>query len=97
LGVQLQVNLTRFYGVFAPYCNYRAQVRPAERGKGNNTKESDEPQSSVERRASMTWVQRLKLVFHTDIATCRQAVGWSGSCPKHSLRSRGKHSLASKT
>ena len=58
-----RVNLTRFHGVFAPNSKHRALVTPAKRGKGNKVKVLDEPQTLAERRASMTWAQRLKRVF----------------------------------
>ena len=47
-------------------------LKPARRGKGNKAKVSDEPQTPAERRASMTWAQRLKRVFHIDIGKCRE-------------------------
>ena len=58
-------NLTRFHGVFAPNSKHRALVTPAKRGKGNKPKVPDEGQEKtpVERRAAMTWAQRLKRVF----------------------------------
>lgn len=62
-----RVNLTRFHGVFAPNSKHRALVTPAQRGRGNKTRVSDEPQTPTERRASMTWAQRLKRVFTIDI------------------------------
>jgi hypothetical protein len=70
-----RVNLTRFHGVFAPNSQHRAQVTPARRGKGDQGKVSDEPQTPAERRASMSWAQRLKRVFHIDIETCRECGG----------------------
>jgi hypothetical protein len=68
-----RVNLTRFHGVFAPNSKHRVQVTPAKRGKGKKTKVADEPQepTPAERRASLTWAQRLKRVFNIDIETCR--------------------------
>ena len=45
-------------------------VTPAKRGKGKKSKVSCEPQTPAERRACMTWAQRLKRVFHIDIETC---------------------------
>ena len=67
-----RVNLTRFHGVFAPNSTHRALVTRAKRGKGNKRKLSDALQDprSPERRASMTWAQRLKRVFSIDIETC---------------------------
>jgi hypothetical protein len=52
-------------------------VTPAKRGKGNKPKASDEGQqeSPAERRAGMTWAQRLKRVFNIDIATCHACGG----------------------
>jgi len=50
-------------------------VTPARRGKGNKAKVSDEPPTPAERRASMTWAQRLKWVFNIDIETCAECGG----------------------
>jgi len=72
-----RVNLTRFHGVFAPNSEYRALVMPAKRGKGNK-RHSDrdrEEKTPAERRASMTWVQRLKRIFNIDIETCAMCGG----------------------
>ena len=67
-----RVNLTRFHGVFAPNSKHRIQVTPARRGKGHRRNTADEEQcpSPAERRAAMTWAQRLKRVFNIDIETC---------------------------
>ncbi len=65
-----RVNLTHFHGVFAPNSQHRAWVAPAKRGKGNPARGSDDPQTPAERRASMTWAQRLKRVFNIDIEIC---------------------------
>jgi len=72
-----RVNLTRFHGVFAPNSKHRVLVTPAKRGKGNNTKATDDEQeqTSAERRASMSWAQRLKRVFNIDIETCVECGG----------------------
>jgi ribosomal protein S27E len=70
-----RVNLTRFHGVFAPNSKHRARVTPARRGKGNMCKVPDEPQTPAERRASMTWAQRLKRVFNIDVETCQACGG----------------------
>ncbi len=67
-----RVNLTRFHGVFAPNSKYRARVTPARRGRGGEratTADPEEP-TAVERRAAMTWAQRLKRVFGIDIEIC---------------------------
>ena len=59
-----RVNLTRFHGVFAPNSKYRVRVTPAKRGKRENLNSIDEAvQTLAEKRASMTWAQRLKRVF----------------------------------
>ena len=67
-----RVNLTRYHGVFAPNSGYRARVTPAKRGKGGKHpwNEDSDTQTPAERRASMSWAQRLKRVFGIDIQTC---------------------------
>ena len=72
-----RVNLTRFHGVFAPNSKHRALVTLAKRGKGNKPKAPDEGQEKtpVERRAAMSWAQRLKRVFNIDIETCSACGG----------------------
>ena len=67
-----RVNLTRFHGVFAPNSKHRALVTPARRGRGSKPQAPDEAQdqTQAERRAAMTWAQRLKRVFNIDIETC---------------------------
>jgi hypothetical protein len=64
-----RVNLTRFHGVFAPNSGYRARVTPAKRGTPPSSEDSD-TQTPAERRASMSWAQRLKRAFGIDIQTC---------------------------
>jgi hypothetical protein len=72
-----RVNLTRFHGVFAPNSAHRAQVTRAKRGKGNKARTADAAQDTTpaERRAAMTWAQRLKRVFNIDIETCNSCGG----------------------
>jgi hypothetical protein len=72
-----RVNLTRFHGVFAPNSRYRAMVTPAKRGRGKKTKAANDKQDQTpaERRAAMTWAQRLKRVFNIDIETCGECGG----------------------
>ncbi|MGS6687316.1 hypothetical protein ACVH4F_27950, partial [Klebsiella pneumoniae] len=55
---------------FAPNSRHRALVTPAKRGRGNKVRVADEPATPAQRRASMTWAQRLKRVFNIDIETC---------------------------
>ena len=72
-----RVNLTRFHGVFAPNSAHRARVTPAKRGKGNkaSTADATHDPTPAERRAAMTWAQRLKRVFNIDIETCKTCGG----------------------
>jgi hypothetical protein len=70
-----RVNLTRFHGVFAPNSKHRAQVTPAKRGKAKKIRPPDQDQTSAERRAAMTWAQRLKRVFNIDIEICDKCGG----------------------
>jgi hypothetical protein len=51
------------------------QVTPAKRGKVKRLCPLDEDQTPAERRASMTWAQRLKRVFNIDIETCSECGG----------------------
>jgi hypothetical protein len=73
-----RVNLTRFHGVFAPNSKHRALVTPAKRGKGNKPKTSVESQDQTpaERRAAMTWAQRLKRVFKASASCSRSLPTW---------------------
>jgi len=72
-----RVNLTRYHGIFAPNSSHRARVTPAQRGKGSQLKgPNDSPdQTPTERRAAMTWAQRLKRVFNIDVEACRACGG----------------------
>jgi hypothetical protein len=70
-----RVNLTRFHRVFAPNSRHRARVTPPKRGREYKARVADEPPTPAERRASMTWVQRLKRVFNIHIETCRECSG----------------------
>ena len=72
-----RVNLTRFHGVFAPNSKHRVLVTPARRGRGSKPQAPDEAQDQTpaERRAAMTWAQRLKRVFNIDIETCSECGG----------------------
>jgi hypothetical protein len=66
-----RVNLTRYHGVFAPHSKYRALVAMG----GSKKPASGDKQTPAERRAGMTWAQRLKRVFHIDIETCSECGG----------------------
>lgn len=72
-----RVNLTRFHGVLAPNKQYRARVTPGKRGRGGlvvAAAEAEEP-TAAERRASMTWAQRLRRVFNIDLEICSACGG----------------------
>ena len=79
-----RVNLTRFHGVFAPHSKYRARITPAKQGRGKKVKTSHDAQdlTPAEKRASMTWAQRLKRVFNIDIETCGACGGEVKIIPK---------------
>ena len=62
-----RVNLTRYHGVFAPNHRLRQQATPARRGRRKTEAAGDPPPA---RHVSMTWAQRLKRAFKTDILTC---------------------------
>ena len=75
-----RVNLTRYHGVFAPNSAHRAQITPSQRGRGSkqNTGTSTlmlDDKSFIEKRAAMTWAQRLKRVFNIEIEVCRHCQG----------------------
>lgn len=72
-----RVNLTRFYGVFAPNSKYRARETLAKRGRGGRQAPTADPEerTPAERRAAMTWAQRLKRDFGIDIETCSACGG----------------------
>jgi len=89
-----RVNLTRFHGVFAPNSKHRALVTLAKRGKGNKPKAPDEGQEKtlVERRAAMTWAQRLKRVFMRYILVALMAC--TGRAGPHRDRLTGPPAVA---
>ena len=66
------MNLTRYHGVFALNSAHRARVTKAHRGKGPRAHAAAETgdRTPAERRASMSWAQRLKRVFGIDIEAC---------------------------
>ena len=70
-----KVNLTRFHGVFAPTSKHRTLVTPARRGKGGQRGDQKDDKTAQERRAAMTWAQRLKRVFNIDVKTCTHCGG----------------------
>lgn len=75
-----QLNLTRFFGVFAPDINLRAQVTASQRGKNSPrlVKERNEPPEKPYHARGMSWTQRLKRVFNIEITECEK-------CQKHNV------------
>jgi hypothetical protein len=75
-----RLNLTRFFGVFAPNSNLRAQVTASQRGKNSPriTNQGNEQSDKPYQAKSMTWAQRLKRVFNIDISECEK-------CEKHKI------------
>lgn len=83
-----RVNLTRYFGVFAPHFKHRKLV--VLRGKKEKT-ETDDKQTSptcetqkgekennptpLQKALRLTWAQRLKRVFNIDIETCPKCSG----------------------
>ena len=64
-----RVNLTRFFGVFAPNSQYRLAITQEKKAKPRATSGKGD-KTVKEKRQSMTWAQRLKRVFNIDIETC---------------------------
>ena len=58
-----RAHLTRYHGVFAPNFKHRPRIIPSPVHQS-----AREPHAS--RRALMSWMQRLKRVFHVDIEHC---------------------------
>ena len=70
-----RVNLTRFHGVLAPNHRWRGLVTPARRGKGVKRIAHTEARSPAERHVAMSWAQRLKRFFNSDIEVCGHCGG----------------------
>ncbi len=60
----------RFHSVFAPNSRYRDRVVPGRRAQLGAQEATDDEATLAKRRASMTWVQRLKRVFGIDVEGC---------------------------
>jgi hypothetical protein len=79
-----RLNLTRFFGVFAPNSAFRAQVTASRRGKNSPSlaKEGNEPSEKPYHARAMSWLagtaQRLKRVFNIDINECEK-------CQQHNV------------
>lgn len=69
-----RLNLTRFYGVFAPNSNFRAHVTASQRGKNSPKLLNKGDCQSVKpyHARSMSWALRLKRVFNIDITVCEK-------------------------
>lgn len=66
-----RVNLTRFYGIFAPNSQYRSAIII----KKKRHKSKEETKTEAEQRRAMTWAARLKRAFNSDIQTCEVCGG----------------------
>jgi hypothetical protein len=79
-----RLNLTRFFGVFAPNSNLRAQVTASQRGKNSPKliKQENNQMDKPYHAWSMSWLagtaQRLKRVFNIDITECEK-------CQRHNV------------
>ena len=75
-----RLNLTRFFGVFAPNSNLRAQVTASQRGKNSPRliNEGNEQSNKAYHARGMSWAQRLKRVFNIDINECEK-------CQQHNV------------
>ena len=72
MNKSLKAGRSNYNGVFAPNSRYRGRVTKARWGRGGRrgaTGDAEAP-TPVDRRASMSWAQRLKRVFGIDIETC---------------------------
>ncbi|MGP5761547.1 transposase [Pseudomonas aeruginosa] len=67
-----RAHLTRFHGVFAPNARLRPQVTHVKKRKAQD---ADGERTPAERRAAMTWAQRLKRVFGIDVEQCARCGG----------------------
>ena len=70
-----RANLTGFHGVFEPNSRYRGRAMPGRRGRVSEPESLAEEPTPAERRAPMTWAQRLKRVSGIDAKTCRACGG----------------------
>jgi len=73
-----RVNLTRYHGVFAPNSPYRRLIVPKKVVKESSSDSANDESfihNELERRAKMTWAQRLKRVFDIQINICEHCGG----------------------
>ena len=64
------VNLTRYHGMFASHHSLRGDIVESKDDKEQNSSQVEDIKSAIEKRASMTWAQRLKRVFEIDTKLC---------------------------
>lgn len=69
-----RVNLTRFFGVFAPHFKYRKLVVP-KRDTYKGSEGAEKSLTPTQQSSRITWAQRLKRVFNIDIETCPECKG----------------------
>jgi len=69
-----RVNLTRFFGVFAPNSQYRMTITQEKKAQPRTTSDKGN-KTVIEKRHSMTRAKRLKRVFNIDIETCESCQG----------------------
>jgi hypothetical protein len=69
-----RVNLTRFFGLFAPNSQYRMTIAQEKKAQSRTTSDKGN-KTVIEKRHSMTWAKRLKRVFNIDIETCEACQG----------------------
>ncbi len=67
-----RVNLTRFYGVFAPHAKYRNLVTPTQK---ELVEQKEEKKPNDKNKGRMLWAQLLKRVFDIDIEKCPECGG----------------------
>jgi putative transposase len=69
-----RVNLTRYHGIFAPHHAHRPEIVNTTDKKQTNA-QAEDVKTETEKRARMTWAQRLKRVFDIDIKVCEACGG----------------------
>ena len=69
-----RVNLTRFFGVFAPNSKYRKQIISSRANKVRE-KKRDVGAACETKRYKMTWAKRLKRIFDIEISVCSHCGG----------------------
>jgi len=67
-----RAHLIRYHGVFAPNARHRAAL--VARPRARTSSAHDEPKAAPS-RVAMTWMQRLRRVYHIDISLCPHCGG----------------------